>query len=102
MITCSYGVYKDKQFLGVAAIDIPYSELLNPLEVNTNRESERTLELINTDGENVFGKMENHVDIIEIMGIQVILEMEIEAQNQQNVVWRRGNTENCRDKLVFN
>ncbi len=93
VITCSYGVYKDKQFLGVAAIDIPYSELLNPLEVNTNRESERTLELINTDGENVFGKMENHVDIIEIMGIQVILEMEIEAQNQQNVVWRRGNTD---------
>ena len=93
VITCSYGVYKDKQFLGVAAIDIPYSELLNPLEVNTNRESERTLELINTDGENVFGEMENHVDIIEIMGIQVILEMEIEAQNQQNVVWRRGNTD---------
>lgn len=48
-------------------------------------------ELINTDGKNVFGGTgEASVDIIEIMGIQIILEIELEAQNQKNVVWQRG------------
>ena len=93
VITCSYGVYKDDQLLGVAAIDVPYSELLQLLEVNTKEGNERALEIINTDGKNVFGEMEEtSVDIIEIMGTQVILEMETEAQNQKNVVWHRGGT----------
>ncbi len=91
VITCSCGVYKEEQLLGVAAIDIPYHELFRLLEVNTEEENIQVLELINAEGENVFeGTEDDLVDIIEIMGVSMILEMELEAQNEKNVVWKRG------------
>jgi len=89
VITCSYGVYKEGSLLGVAAIDIPYSELERLLKVN-KEEQGQVLEIINADGMNVFGGTGDSFDIMEIMGMQIILNMEIAAQNEKDVVWSRG------------
>lgn len=88
VITCSYAVYVEGKFMGVAAIDIQYSELQHLVKTDIENESEELLEIINADGETVLNvnNATETFDAVAVMGKEFLEQMETEPQQKKNVI----------------